>query len=355
MCNLDARSRLVLAKLEPTEGTDSVPVAGTNDLFVAMSSPGIKLGVTQVDNDPASPTGYQLPSAIATKKPSATYQIPLYGKGIVTNAIVLPRWLSVLLASCGHVDLSGGSPAGSEATWTPDGIFPRTTASGGTVTANLRTFTIYDYLARDGSTAAGTKILVAMTGCRVSQVRLNLTVGQWAVLEVDVLGLYVKPVSSTTDLSAFDLDDVRTDFVRANAAQSALNYGGAIALKTNTTTWTIDFGATQEEGDTTDAGVACVSVKQAIVTGSTNILQRTADINAFADAQDVQETGAYSMVGSMTPAGRTVDTGYTLKVAAPAVQITYDYDIASGAVRTAAALAAKSADASTPPISVVLS
>jgi hypothetical protein len=355
MCNLNPRSRLVLAKLEATEGTDAAPAVGTDDLFVSMDSAGIDNGVTVVDNDPASPTGYQLPSAIATAKPSATYRIPLYGKGLSTGQIVLPRYALVFLASCGHIDLSGGSPAGELMTWTPDAIYPRTTAANGTVTANLRTFTVYDYLARDGSVAAGTKILQAMVGARVSQIRFNLTVGQWAFMEVDVLGLYVKPTAVTTSLAAFDLDNVTTDFVRCNAAQSSLNYGGAIALKANTTSWTIDFGAAQEDGDTTNAGVACVGVRQAIVSGATNILQATADIDAFADAQDVQETGAYAMAGSMTPSGRSVDTGYTVRIAAPAVQLTYKYDTSGSAVRTAATLGVKSADGTTPPISLVLS
>ena len=228
MCGLNPRSRLVLAKLEATPGTDPIPAVGTDDLFVSMDSPGIKLGVTQVGNEPASPTGYELPAAIATIKPTATYRIPLYGKGLSTGSPILPRRLSVILASCGHVDRNAGSPAGSEVVWTPDSIYPRTTApTTGTVTANPCTFTIYDFLARDGAVNTGTKILQRMVGCRVSQVRFVLTVGQWAFLEVDILGLSVQPVASTDDLSAADLDDVRTDFVRANAAQSELNFSGS--------------------------------------------------------------------------------------------------------------------------------
>lgn len=361
MCGLNPRSRLVLAKLEATPGVDSNPVVGTNDLFVSMDSPGIKLGVTQVGNEPASPTGYELPAAIATIKPSATYRIPLYGKGLSTGNPVLPRWLSVILASCGHVDRNAGSPAGSEVVWTPDSIYPRTTAVGGSVSANECTFTVYDYLARSGSVAAGTKILQAMVGCRVSQVRFVLTVGQWAFLEVDILGLSVQPVGTTDDLSAADLDDVRTDFVRANAAQSEFTFSaGSYVLQSQSTTWTIDFGASQEEGDTTSAGVATVGTRQALVTASMNPIQNDGlvsgmDITQLSATQFEQEDGTYGMAGSMTPEGRSVDNGYTLRVAAPGVQLVFDYDTSGSVVRLPTTAKAVSPDSTTPPISLTLS
>ena len=354
MCGLNPRSRLVLAKLEATPGTDPVPQVGTDDLFVSMDSAGIKLGVTQVGNEPASPTGYELPAAVSTIKPSATYIIPLYGKGKVTGEPVLPKWLSVFLASCGHVDQSDGG--GVRVKWTPDSIFPRNTNPAGTVTAAEKcTFTVYDYLARDGSVATGTKILQRMVGCRVSQVRLNLTVGQWAALEVDILGLSVEPASVVTDLSAADLDNVRTDFVRANAAQSSLNLGSAIALNSQSTSWAIDFGANQEEGDSGVTGVSTVGTRQCLVTGSMNPILATANIGVWTDAQFGQTDHAYSMSGSMTPEGQLVNTGYTIKVAAPAVQIIYDYDTSGSVVRLPTTLKAVSDDSTTPPISITLS
>ena len=363
MCGLNPRSRLVLAKLEATPGTDPIPAVGTDDLFVSMDSAGIKLGVTQVGNEPASPTGYELPAAIATIKPTATYRIPLYGKGRVVGpptSPVLPRWLSVILASCGHVDRSAST--GTEVVWTPDSIFPRTTnIAGNSTTANDCTFTVYDYLARSGSVATGTKILQAMVGCRVSQVRFVLTVGQWAFLEVDILGLSVQPIGTTDDLSAADLDDVRTDFVRANAAQSEFNFtAGSYVLQSQSTTWTIDFGATQEEGDSTSAGVATVGTRQALVTASMNPIQNDGlgsgmDITQLSATQFEQEDGTYGMAGSMTPEGRSVDIGYTLRVAAPGVQLVFDYDTSGSVVRLPTTAKAVSPDSTTPPISLTLS
>jgi hypothetical protein len=208
--------------------------------------------------------------------------------------------------------------------------------------------------------SSGTKILQALVGCRVSQVRFVLTFGLWAFLEVDVLGLSVQPVASTADLSGADLDDVRTDFVRANAAQSELTlFGDDLALQSQSTTWTIDFGATQEEGDTTSAGVATVGTRQALVTASMNPIQTTGttgvNITLFSAAQFEQKDGAYSMAGSMTPEGRSVDTGYTLKVAAPAVQIVFDYDTSGSVVRLPTTAKAVSPDSTTPPITLTLS
>lgn len=342
-----------MAKLENTPGVDAVPVVGTDDLFVSMDSAGIKLGITQVGNEPASPTGYELPAAVATIKPSATYIIPLYGKGKVLGAPELPKWLSVFLASCGHVDQS--VTGGTVVKWEPDSIYPRNTDTGGITTAQKCTFTVYDYLARDGSVAAGTKILQRMVGCRVAQVRLVLTVGQWAALEVDILGLSVEPASVTTDLSAADLDNVRTDFVRANAAQSSLLIGTSIALNSQSTSFAIDFGANQEEGDSGVTGVSSVGTRQCLVTGSMNPILATANIAAYNNAQFDQTDHAYSMSGSMTPEGRAVNDGYTIKVAAPAVQIIYDYDTSGSVVRLPTTLKAVSDDSTTPPISITLS
>jgi len=61
------------------------------------------------------------------------------------------------------------------------------------------------------------------------------------------------------------------------------------------------------------------------------------------------------MAGSMTPEGRSVNIGYTLKVAAPAVQILFDYDTSGSVVRLPTTAKAVSADSTTPPISLTLS
>ena len=105
--------------------------------------------------------------------------------------------------------------------------------------------------------------------------------------------------------------------------------------------------------------MATVGTRQALVTASMNPIQTAgvagADIGLLSDAQFEQEGGAYAMAGSMTPEGQPVDTGYTLRVAAPAVQIVFDYDTSGSVVRLPTTAKAVSADSTTPPISLTLS
>lgn len=356
MC-FSPRSRLVLAKLESTEGTDASPVVGTNDLYVLQDSPGINENVTAITNEPASPTGFELPQTTATRKPSATYRIPLYGKGEDGSGVVnLPAWVSVILQSCGHVNQDAGAGGGVQVNWTPDPLYPRLTDDGGSVSAAQKTFTIYDFWGRDGSNASGTKILQAMVGCRVSALRLLLTVGQWLVLEVDVLGKWVLPVASTTDLSGANLDGA-LDFMTPNGSASEFTFSGpqTIPLKAQSTQWSIEFGAEQIEGDDISSGVSCVGTQQAIVTGTTNPILSSANINLWQTAIRDQSRVSYSLGTAMTAQGRSVNTGYTIDVAAPQVQFVGGFDRGSSAIRQSLQLRSVTTDSSTPPFTLSLS
>ena len=357
MC-FSPRSRLVLAKLEANEGVDAAPVVGTDDLFVLQDSAGIAQNVTTVGVDPASPTGYELPQAIATRKPTATYRIPVYGLGKTSTAVNLPAWLGVILQSCGHVNRNADATGtdGTIVTWQPDPLFPRLTAVAGTTAAAGKTFTLYDYRGRDGSIAGGTKVLQRMVGCRVSSLSLTLTVGQWAVLEVGISGEWVIDSSSAADLSAFDLDNVRTDFVVPNGSASQFVFAGptTVPLRASSTVWSMDFGTEHIEGDDTSSGVACIGTQQVRVTGTTNPIVSASNIATWETAQSTQAAVAYSLATPMTPQGRTAAAGYTIDVDAPTVQLVGDYDFGSAAVRKALQIAAKSADATTPPITLTL-
>ena len=86
-----------------------------------------------------------------------------------------------------------------------------------------------------------------------------------------------------------------------------------------------------------------------------NPILATANITAYNNAQFDQTDNAYSMVGAMTPEGQAVNDGYTIKVAAPAVQIIYDYDTSGSVVRLPTTMKAVSDDSTTPPISLTLS
>lgn len=359
MC-MNPSVRLALAKAEDTEGVDSNPVVGTDDVYQDNSTAAPDTGITAIEANPASPTGWQLAMSTATRKPTHKIRIPAYMKGLNTGVLVAPAYLDTILQSCGDVDYSGGTPAGEVVTWKPNGISPQTTSTGGTVTAAKRSFTWYDYVGlADGTlVASGTKRLVKMVGCVVSKVTITLTVGQWVMFEFDVLAQYVKPLAATTDLSGFTLDGVTRDFLRVNGAQQQLTFPttGAVDLKANTVTWTVDFEAQHEEGDNSASGVACIGRSMGKVTASLSPLLSASNINDYANAADGMTLLSYAMAVGMTSEGRSADTGYTLKISAPQVQvITNTVDVGGKNIRIPAELRATSADAKASPLVLTFS
>ena len=356
MSGINVTPRLVLAKLENTAGTDAVPVVGTDDLFVLSDSAGIDQGVTVIGVQPASPTGRKLPQGIGSRKPTATYRIPLYGIGETSTVVDLPKWLSVLLQSCGHVNQDAGAGGGVQVDWTPDPVDPRKTDDTGTVTRPNPTFTLYDYVSGTGPSVSGTKELVKMVGCRVVSHTITMTVGEWAMLEVTIQGLWVLPVSSTADLSGWDLDGVRSDFLVPNGVASVFTFSGpgAVSLNSSSTVFTFDYAGEQVEGDSTGSGVAFVALGAPTVSMTTNPVIAAANINTWETAERDQAQVAYSLTTPMTAQGRTPDTGYTIDVAAPTVQFTAPIDRGGNVMRKSVAGALTSADGSTPEFTLSL-
>ena len=347
MC-FSSRTRLFLAKLETTENTDANPVVGTDDVFALQSSGGIAGGESTVQVDPASPTGDELPQAISTRKPTASLEIPLYSKGLSAGDVVAPAWMKTILQSIGHVNYNAGSLGGAQIDWTPDPIYAQTTDATGTVTAALRTFTLYEFAGRDGSIAGGIKLLRKMVGCRVTSLGLNLTVGQWATLSVAMSGLWVLPASSTVDLTLADLDNVASDFVRINGADQAFLFSGptSVPLRAQAVQRAMDFGGEHIEGDDLDSGVSCIGLGATRVTGTANPILASSQIALWEAAKRDQTTHAYSMT-AMTPAGRSAGTGYSIGVSAPAVQFTGDVDRSGTVMRNGLALRAVSPNGTT--------
>jgi hypothetical protein len=347
MC-FSSRTRLFLAKLETTEGVDANPVVGTDDLFVLQASSGVAGGVSTVQVDPASPTGDELPQAISTRKPVVGLEVPMYGKGISGGDVVPGAWVRVLLQSVGHVNYNAGAGGGVQIDWTPDPIYASTTDAAGVVTAANKTFTLYELAGRDGSIASGIKVLRKALGCKVTSVNIGLTVGQWAVASFGISGLWVEPESSTLDLTNADLDNVASDFVRINGASQTFSFPGptSVPLRAQAVQWAIDFGGEHIEGDNTDSGVACIGLGATRITGTANPILVSSQINLWEDAKSAQTTLAYSMT-AMTPAGRTAGTGYSIKIAAPAVQVVGDVDLSSTVVRQGVTLRAVSTNGTT--------
>ena len=330
MC-INPQSRFVMMKEEATPGVAATPTPADDGMFVSRDSAGIKSNATFVDNNPSTPTGFQFASILGTIKPMATYRVPCYMKGITSSDIVVPRFASRLLASCGHLDFSVGSAAPTNSNafdWTPDGIYPRSTAKDGTtVTAAKSTLTIFDYLGRSGSEAAGSKTLWKMVGSTVSKVTLTVTIGGWVFLDFELLGQYVEPVISTADISSYSVDGVSSDFVVPFGAAQRMTFADASTadFEPSSTVWSIDFQAAQEESDKAGGfGVGCVSRKQAVITFTTNPMVQVANFGKWAEMQTEAQVASYSMEGSMTVQGRTADTGYTIRASAPQVQGTWE-------------------------------
>lgn len=350
MC-MSSQTRLFLAKLEATEGTDAAPVVGTDDLFCLLSSGGISENVTAIQVDPASPNGWELPQSVSTRKPTATLSIPFYGLGEAGGGVVnAPAWLRVLLQSCGHVNYNAGAGGGVAITWNPDNIYPLTTDSAGVATAALPTFTLYEFSGRDGSNAAGTKVVKKMLGCRVSSITINMTVGQWTSMDVAISGLWVQSDGVTTDISGADLDGAASDFLKPNGAASILTFPSgptAVPLKSQSTQWTIDFGAEHIEGDDLASGVSCIGTSAPRITGTANPILVSSQIDLWEDAKANQTQLVYSLGTPMTPQGRSANAGYTLNFGAPAVQVLGEIDRSQKVMRQAAQLRAVSPNGTT--------
>lgn len=328
MC-VNPRSRLVQMELEATPGTAETPVVGTNDIYVLDDSPGITIANAVIDNDPASPTGWQISRTTGAIKPTATYRWAAYMTGKTTGVVNLPRWLSTILQSCGFINQYLGGPTfGSVMEWTPDGIYSRLTNTSNVTSAARRTMTIYDYIGRDGGETSGTKYLWVMKGSMVSKLTITIVTGQLVIFEVVMLGQYVDPSAVTTDLSAFNIV-ATSNFYTPLAAGQQFTFANSdvYAMRSSSTTFEIDFGAAHIEGDTaTGWGVACVERKQAKISVSTNPIVLGTRFDQMIAAQRNQEALAYALTGSLTPQGLSADTGYTIKPSAPAVQITHELD-----------------------------
>lgn len=357
MC-INPRSRLALLKLEATPGVAETPAVGTDDWYVMNDSGGIKTNAAVLDDEWSTPDGFDLASTLGSIKPTATYRWVPYMLGKTGGVVNLPLWLSSVLGSCGHVNQYLGGPTyGSIVEWTPDAIYSRLTDTANSTSAVARTFTIYDYIGREGSDASGSKILHAIKGAMVSKLRIILTTGQLVAIEADFVGQYIRPSLQTTDLSGYNLVATSNFYTPINTGQQfTFANSDTYAMKPSSTTIEIDFGAKHVEGDTPGGfGVACIErSQQAKVTMTTNPIVTTTRFDQMMAAGELQETLAYAMTGSLTPQGITADTGYTIKASASGVQFTSEME-RGDVLRHSVTAKLKSNDGSTPPFKLTFS
>jgi len=310
-----SRAALILCKREPTEGTDSVPVVGTDEVPV-LTQATIATAVTHGDIRLEIPAGGQWQAPTVAKQPTATIRVPLYGKGIVGDDVTQPTWINAILRTCGILDNS----VSGVLTWTPTIAAPTFTAFGGAPVAQNETFTLYAYLGLlNGTLATATKRLIAMVGCRVQSVRfvLNPQAAEPVHAEISVVGRYVEPVDVTTDLSAFDIDDLVSDFLVANALASKIETadtvpGTEVDLCLSAFDVTVDYGSEHIAGDCNDSsGVIATALNDITVSANLNPLARAQAVYDYEDRIDDADP-IYITTDAITPEGRTPATGYSL-------------------------------------------
>jgi hypothetical protein len=316
---------LVLMKLQPTVDVDASPAVGTDDVPVLLSSSGVKWGAASTGPmNLGSPYGGQRRGVLATRKPTFSYDIPIYGKGLAgsPSVIVYPNWLEILRTV---FSTSVGSADKTQVLMTPDPFYPTNTDDADTVTANTRLFTLYEYKGLDGAYVGGSKTLSKLINCRITRVSVKYTVGAVTMLTIEGVGQYTAdPATVTTDLSGADLDGFDGgDAIVMNALQTTITPAGgsAIACAASALDLTWDFGSEHIEGDDAESGVTATSVRDVTVTGSINPIVEPGDVaNWQALVQDKTPFAIATAANGAYPISRSADTGYGLKIAVAQAQ-----------------------------------
>ena len=319
----DSKSRAFLAKIETTEGTDAAPVVGTDDLYTMTDSEGIKVNVAYGDNTPDSPYGGTLPAGVASKDATWSLRIPLYGKGLSGGNIVVPSFISAILATL--CDVTIGSADSTSLTLTFGDIFaPATTDAADAVTQNGRTFTLYEYGGRDGTLAAGKKPLKIATGCRIAQAVFEFPAQGACVVTLSGPALATEEADVTTDLSGFTADGMVSDIVYGGNLTSTIDNAagdGPHTLESTGLTVTVTTGAVAYEGDNNGTGFGGTAIDNLRVEATfTAVLAAQSDYDFIADVWGGGTNIIATNSAGVFPAGRATDTGYGWKVDIPALE-----------------------------------
>lgn len=171
-----SRKRVILAKIETTYGTDSVPTGGANAILVR------NLDVTPLDADVVSrdlvrPYLGNYEQIIAAQKVMVSFEVELQGSGTAGSA---PAY-GPLLRACG---LSETITVGTKVDYKP-------------VSGAFESVTIYAQLQQD---VAGNSPLHKLTGCR-GNVEFTLNAKALPVMKFSFTGVY-NAVSDAAAISA---------------------------------------------------------------------------------------------------------------------------------------------------------
>jgi hypothetical protein len=319
-----SRNMLVLFKKEAAAYTDPTPTPAANSVPVLNESQGIRWGVTGTGAQKvSSPWGGETAEVMASRKPTFSYVIPFYAKGLDAGVIVYPRWVTDILSTC-H-DTFVGSGDTTQLTLTPSPFYPINTDASAAVTANKTTFTIYEYKGLDGAYVGGSKTLTKLVGCRLTRVSWQFRNGVPLSITIEGVGVYeANTATVTTDLSGATNDGYSgSDNVVMNGLQTEITPAGgaAIACLASQLDLTFEFAAEHIEGDDARSGVAATSVSDISVTGSINPLVEPGDVAAWLGLVSSKTRFALGTAANgVYPDSRVANTGYGVRVALSAGQ-----------------------------------
>lgn len=202
------KNRIILAKVEATYGTDSVPVVATDALDcrnVKWGAPGEELKRDQIRGNIS-----QMPSVIGKVYQEVSFDVELKGSG----SIGVAGQLSDLLQAC---CLSETVSAGSSVVYVP--ADPN----------SQKGCTIYVY-----DLDSGSAVLKKVTGA-IGDVTLKLTAGQIGVLSFSFKGLYNAPTSvalpGTPTYEATTPPIIQSAALSVNAVTTLVSKEVSIGLK----------------------------------------------------------------------------------------------------------------------------
>lgn len=190
------RNTVILAKIEPTPGTDSVPAGATDALLV--SNPSFKLNVVNVDRDIVRPYFGASEQLAGTKTVENGFEIEVVGSGTAGDA---PGWGPVL-RGCAFAETLTSTV---RADYVP-------------LTDAQEALTLYTYRSGARHKSLGSR----------GKVSISMKVGELPKLRFQYIGLYGGIAAATP--SGVDFTGFQTPQIPTNANSTPINLGGAVNL-----------------------------------------------------------------------------------------------------------------------------
>lgn len=273
------RKALVLAKIETTPGTDSVPVVGID----AMLCTNVQLRplVTQTA-DRALLRGYMGASEQLVAGEWSELELEIEAAGAGTSAVTIPKY-APLMRACG---LLGAQNASTSYDWTP-------------VSTNFEACTIYVYM---------DSVLHKITGAR-GNVQLVLEAGQIPKYRFRMTGFYNAPSDTTPGAATFAF---QVPVAVRDSAIPTLTLHGIAKASAPIRSMTVDLGNAVTYRNLIGSAAALITGRETVGT-----------INA--EAVPIATKDWFTAVRNATKAALSVSIGTVafniVEIAAPSVQV----------------------------------